>query len=246
MDIISLVGLILTVVALLLAIFQQRSAGSQAKELKEIRHSMSTQFIGLFPEFVPEVVALIQSANREVLISYGQVTYAIFSYRQKWLDYKTALEHKLQEGVRVDLLCLDEKERKKHQLEQFFLAAQSWETALNDANFRARLEIFAPLYASKRPKDLDIETFLNALEEQQKKSLMEDFKNAEKLAVSFPFAVHSWIVDGSRAIFTVPNFAEGPTEIGFSTTDLRLIQALTSIHIRNKKIQDDIQKRNAA
>jgi phosphatidylserine/phosphatidylglycerophosphate/cardiolipin synthase-like enzyme len=142
MDIISLIGLILTIVALALALFQQRSANAHAKGLKEIRHSMSTQFIGLFPEFIPDVVRLIQSAKQEVLIAYGQVTYGIFSYRQMWLEYKTALEHKLQDGVPVDLLCLDEKEREKHQKEQFYLASNSWEEAINDSQFKARLENF--------------------------------------------------------------------------------------------------------
>jgi hypothetical protein len=242
MDIISLFGLILTVAALILAFYQQRSANSQTKELSEIRHSLSTQYIGQFPDYIPNVVSLIQSARKKVLIAYGQVTFGIFSYREKWLEYRAALEQKLHEGITIDLLCLDERERRNHQVEQFSLTSKSWEEKLNEPQFKMRLEIFAKHYTPNKTGNVDRETFLSVLEHQQKKSLEDDFTTAIKTEVSSPFAMHFWIVDGSRAIFTVPNFAEGATELGFFTSDARLIKALESIHTRSKIRQVNIQK----
>ncbi len=240
MDIFSLLGLnILAIVALILAVYQQQSARSQTKELKEIRLSLSTQYIGQFPDYIPNVVSLIQSAKTEVLIAYGQVTFGIFSYREKWLEYRTILEQKLHEEKTVDLLCLDERERRVHQIEQFALATKSWEEKLNDPQFKERLDTFAKHYAPKQAENIDCEIFLSLLERQQKKALEDDFITAIKTEVSSPFAMHFWIVDGSRAIFTVPNFAEGPTEFGFLTSDTRLIQALRSIHTRYKRRHAD-------
>ena len=233
---ISLLGVnLLAVVALILAVYQERSAKKQITELKEIRLSLSTQYIGQFPDYISNVVDLIKSAKTEILIAYGQVTFGIFSYREKWLEYRTTLEQKLHEGKTVDLLCLDEKERRNHQIEQFGLTKKSWKEKLNDPEFKRRVDTFTKHYASEQTENMDGEILLNLLERQQKKSLEDYFRTAIKTEVSSPFAIHLWIVDGSRAIFTVPNFAEGPTEFGFLTSDTRLIQALRSIHIRQKR-----------
>jgi hypothetical protein len=242
MDIISLFGLILTVAALTLALIQQQSASSHTKELSEIRHSMSTQYIGQFPDYILNVVNLIQSAKKEVLIAYPQVTFGIFSNPEKWLEYKAVLEQKLHQGILVDLLCLDDKERRSNVMEQFSLSSKSWEEKLSEPQFKERLEMFAKYYVPKEAGNVDRETFINHLQHQQKKSLADDFTTAIKTEISTVFAMHFWIVDGGRAIFSVPNFAEGPTELGFLTSDTRLVQALRSIHARYKIRQINIQK----
>lgn len=236
MDFISLLGLnFLAVVALILAFYQQRSASRQTRELKEIRLSLSTQYIGQFPDYISNVVELIKSAKTEILIAYGQVTFGIFSYREKWLEYRTTLEQKLHEGKTVDLLFLNEKERKNHQIEQFGLANKSWKEKLDDPEFRRRIDTFAKHHTSTQTENMDCELFLSLLESQQKKALEDYFMTATKTEVSSPFAIHFWIVDGSRAVFTIPNFVAGPTEFGFLTSDTRLIQALLSIHVRQKR-----------
>lgn len=226
-SILSLFGLILTVAALILAFLQ-------TKELGEIRQALSTQYIGQFPDYIPNVVSLIQRAKKNVLISYGQVTFGIFSYPEKWLEYRNVLDQKLHEGVPIDLLCLDENERKNHQIEQFSLNSKSWEEKLNEPQFKEKFDIFAKHYILNKTEEIDRENFLNVLEQLQKKSLKDDFTTAIKTEVNSPFAMHFWIVDGNRAIFTVPNFAEGATELGFLTSDARLIKALESIHARYK------------
>jgi hypothetical protein len=102
--------------------------------------------------------------------------------------------------------------------------------------------MFAKYYVPKEAGNVDRETFINHLQHQQKKSLADDFTTAIKMEISTVFAMHFWIVDGGRAIFSVPNFAEGPTELGFLTSDTRLVQALRSIHARYKIKQINIQK----
>jgi hypothetical protein len=236
MNLISLLGVnFLAVVALILAIYQQRSASKQTSELKEIRHSLSTQYIGQFPDYISKVVDLVKSAKTEVLIAYGQVTFGMFSYREKWLEYRTTLEQKLNEGKTVDLIFLNEKQRRNHQIEQFGLAQKSWKEKLDDPEFKARMDTFAKHYATTQAEKMDSEMFLSLLELQQKKPLEDSFRTAIKTEASSPFAIHFWIADGSRAVFTMPNFVEGPTEFGFLTSDTRLIQALRSIHTRQKR-----------
>lgn len=241
MDIIALFGLILTVVALILSFLQLRSATTQTKELSEIHHSLSTQYIGQFPDYISNVVSLIQSAKKKVLIAYGQATFGAFSYREKWLDYRAAIEQKLHKEITVDLLCLDETERRNHQIEQFSISPESWETKLKETQFKENLDIFVKHYVPNQSGDIDYETFLNVLELLQKR-YMSELTTALITEVSFPFAMHFWIVDGSRAIFSVPNFVEGATELGFFTSDARLIKALESIHTRYKIRQHNIRK----
>jgi hypothetical protein len=228
------VGPMVTVLTVALSLIGFRSARSQVRELGEIRQSLSTRYIGQFPDYIPEVVDLIKTANKEILIAYGQVTFGLFSWREQWLEYRTALEQKLQEGITVDLLCLDDTQRKTHQMEQFSLDKMPWDQKINDAQFKERLQILEKHYSTKNVAHLDRDAFLAVLEDEQKRVLNNEFRTAIITEIDVPFAMHAWVVDSRRAIFTVPNFAEGPSELGFSTSDVGLIKAIESIHLRYK------------
>lgn len=232
MDIISLVALVLTIFALLLAIFQQRSANAHAKELNEIRNSLSTRLIGVFPEYLPDLVNLMNSANESILIACSIATYGHFSDRENWILYKAAIEGRRLKPVPIDLVILDEAGRKKLNEEQFSLNSKSWDEKLREPKFSSRLEIFSR-FSGHIP---DGAVFVSRLENEQKKALKDSFNPDTTIEISTPLAIHFWIVDENKAIFSVPKFSEGVDELGFFTSDIRLIQALQAIHNRYKRM----------
>ena len=53
------VGLGLAIVALIVAFWHIREIHATLKTLHDVQQSLSTRFIGQFPEFFPEIVALL-------------------------------------------------------------------------------------------------------------------------------------------------------------------------------------------
>ena len=68
-------NLLLTVTALALTVIALFISFRQTRDLDKIRRSISTQYIGEFPDYIPEITALIERARKEVIIFCDFPTY---------------------------------------------------------------------------------------------------------------------------------------------------------------------------
>ncbi|MEW6130920.1 MAG: hypothetical protein AB1757_28070 [Acidobacteriota bacterium] len=255
---VEILGLVLAVLAFVVGIWhlreirqvisEARNQTSEAKShttaLDEVRRSLSTRYIGQFPEYFPEVVAFLEHAKREIEIFCDYPAYGSFSDPINWLAYRQALERKIQqEEVRVNITCLNETSRNKSVIEQFFKPAQTWEEWKQDSGNAKRLEKYLSLHGGAPGfEDLTREYFLEMLKKDEKRTLEVVLAGAKIREIDSYVPLYFWIVDRNSAVFAIPSFSERAIEYGFSTTDQKLISAFEDMRDRYHRDIDSSTK----
>lgn len=226
MDVIGVISLVLAVLAMIVALWHVHSIHEAAKRLDDVRRSLSTRYIGQFPEFFPEIVSLLKSAKREIVIFCDFPAYACFSDPHTFLEYQHTLQRKAQhEEVRVIFTCLGSTYRSKGVQDQFFSSSQEWDEWKRDPNIEKRLCHFLSFRRGVPTIDeLGMDQFLELLERIEQRTLEETFASAQVREIDAYIPVYFWLVDGMNAVFAIP--ADKTLEYGFSTTDQKLISAL--------------------
>ena len=108
----TLVALLLTVTALFVAVRQLRQGREMAKILKDLSQSVSTEYVGAFPEFMPMIVKLLGMAEKKVKIMCDIPAYGNYSNHKEYLRYFAALADLNAREVHVRLtVYTEEKER---------------------------------------------------------------------------------------------------------------------------------------
>ena len=205
----------------------KNTAADQIAELQTIKQSLSTRYIGVFPEYYPKIIELIEGADNKIFIICDFPCYAGFSDRKNWLRYKHALERKAAEGKKIRLICFDETLRREVLQEQFFTANANWEEWKEIAANKMRLQALIASYPKESLEQLTKDRFLEMLEGEEKLALVDTFRKAEvtETGISMPF--YFWLIDERRAIFAIAGMGE--EEHGFSTIDQQLINAFTNM-----------------
>lgn len=217
---------VLTVVALLLALIQMFEARLQAKKLKDVKESLSTRYIGPFPEFLPQIVTMLQQANRKIVISCDCPSYGIFSHHRAWRDYVKTIEEKMDNNVKVSLTCPDSNMRDHFNREQFAKEGEDWDYWKKSKPIADRLSIILPSRLPETNIDsLTRESFLRMLEKADLEMLTGAFARAEKHEIPMFVSMFFWIIDDSQAIFSFSTMSEQNSEHGFYTVDMKLISA---------------------
>lgn len=147
----SLVGTVslwLGIIALIIACIQFRDAHKQAKLMESqsnalgfVTQSLTTRYIGPFPEYLPQVADLIETAKVELRIITGNPVPAYFSAPNVFMNYSHAIERKVRSGVDVTMTCMDQSQRLKRLKLQFPTSQEAWEAWL--PVHRGEVETFA-------------------------------------------------------------------------------------------------------
>jgi hypothetical protein len=208
----------------------------QTTNLEEVRQSLSTRYLGHFPQYYPGIVELLKRAKREIIIFCDFPAYGSFTDQNSWIDYKQTLERKIhQEEVRVSLTCLDAERRTKSVREQFFATNQDWNDWKIDTGNREQLKAFLKTHCFKQDLEhLDKEEFFTMVEKDEIRALEETFATADVRKLDTYVPLFFWLIDGISAIFSIPSTSE--IEYGFSTTDQKLISAFTDMRRRYRDV----------
>jgi hypothetical protein len=83
-------GLLLTIVGLVLSIVALMAARQQTTDLKLISNSLSTRYLGQFPDYFPDVIDVIKSANKELKLVCTIPIHGVCSKRDGWLLVRAA------------------------------------------------------------------------------------------------------------------------------------------------------------
>jgi len=226
----TVIGLFLTAIALGLSVWQTLAARTQARDLDKVRRSLTTRFIGEFPDYLPEIVALVKRARKEVIIFCDFPTYGYFSDHSNWLNYRHAIDDKLNQDVKVSLTCPNKRRRLEFNKEQFAKEGEKWEAWRQEKKTIERLRMILPSHTEIA--DLTRDGFLKILENADQKMLKETFARAEKHEIDIFMPTFFWIADSNEAIFTFSTYSEDASEYGFYTLDQKLISALKNIRER--------------
>ncbi len=241
------VGLILAVLAFIVGLVhvieirrvmtRAKSQADQAKShtdaLEEVRRTLSTRYIGKFPEYYPEIVTLIERARNRIVIFCDFPAYASFSDPDTWLNYHQALQRKLlKEDIPVELTCLNETSRRRSVEEQWFGSGNTWENRMKDSTFSKKVqELLATHGKDAKTDSLTQDDFAEILEHDERNAL-DDLRTATIREIDGYMPIYFWLIDDISAVFTMPSFSEKATEYGFSTTDQRLLAALQEMRDR--------------
>lgn len=225
---ISTIGLIATIIALVLSLKQLRQAHCQTRELEGIGRSLSTRYVGKFPAFLPELVSLIESAERDLVIFCDFPAYARFSDPQRWLEYRQVLERKNRHnGFKLNFTCFDRQHRLIESRAQFGVTPETLEEWRRDTAHREMLQGLVNEYRVVATiEDVDPGTFLELLERADTQVLDQVLTPPAMVRELPVIPLFFWIADGKEAIFAFPS---GGSEYGFRTIDSQLISAFLDL-----------------
>jgi hypothetical protein len=234
-EIFTITSLVLAIVALIFATIQTIEARKQTKSisiqhsaLQEISGSLSTQFIGPFPDFLPMVNKLVTEAKKEIIIVNTIPTPGYFSAPRVWIDYRHAIEQKIHEGVSVEIFCMNNNRRMMRMRKQFPDSAEHWKEwskeHSDDIKFFLKHTFPDQLFES-----LDHASFLNLLLEIQRRVLTDVYNGATVREIDQDVAVQMWIVDNTQALFVIQTLPPVGVGYGLITSDPLFVVALRAM-----------------
>ena len=227
------IGLVLTVVALALAVWQTWAANRQARALLLISNALSTKYLGTFPEYMPYVGNLIERAKRELLIICTMPTHGVFSVHEMWLSMKHAIEMALLPDHKVMVSCVfaNAATRRTFLEAQFRVAKADWSTWRSNPANASRLQYFLKKFGRGGDiQELTFDGFLNLFDSAANEEFTTTYKGAEVLEVNYRPPLYMWVVDGKEAIFGISTTTPSYIAEAFWTADARLINALINMH----------------
>jgi len=203
--------------------------------LRQVRETLSTRYLGKFPEFLPQIVDTVQSSHDRLTIFCDFPGYGAFSDPANQTRYIHAIEEKrLKPHFSVDLTCMDYEHRHAYVNEQF--ASKEWDVWDRDPQKRKRVAEFCDAHGIPRKSIQTRAELITAIEGVGLETLRHTFLNSahevpEKLPIYF------WMADDRKsAIFSIPAVSTGAVEYGFATSDRDLMNAL--LEVRNRYIRD--------
>ncbi len=236
------IALIITVIALGLALWQLKSAHVQVLKLDEIQKALSTRYLDEFPAYLPHIIEIISNAKKEVTIVCDVPAFAGFIDSANWLHYRQIIERKIHEGVTIDLICYNGNKRCQIHSEQFAQARENWNHWIKDPKIFSKLETFLRNSVSEKNIDnLTYQDFEDMIENLHKSAIQYSFSGARIYEVEIDLTNYFWIVDKNKALFAIPTYSKpkhGFLTYGFVTSDPRFISALISLKERYKNLTD--------
>ena len=211
---------------------QAAKLDAQAAKLEETQRSLSTRYIGEFPEYLPLIVSLIKQAQKEVLVFCDIPAYGHFSDYTNWLEYRYVIE-KQSGKIPVSLTCLNKEWRNKTHDEQFTEKELAWDEWKKEAKIREQLQRYLQINSrSVNVETLSKQEFADMVEETDNQMLSGVFATCDIMEVAAYIPLYFWLVDKKEAIFTIPSYSNKHSEYGFFTSDPRLISAFIEMKER--------------
>ncbi|MGD1278550.1 MAG: hypothetical protein ABR964_15160 [Tepidisphaeraceae bacterium] len=231
-DVITVVGLVLAVVALVLA-------WKQLRDLQRVQNSLSTRYIGQFPEHMDEVVKLVKSAKRNLTIVCDVPAYCSFTRPELGLAYKQALEgKKYQAGFKtLRFICLSDREIDAFHHEQLDPDTTDDKWPEFKKHFDTQLNFLIRDYGSAETfESLTREQFFNLVMTAHKSMMAGVLQRWHPGRFDTTMPIYFWIADDFRGVLAIPVLADGVTEICFATNDQQILKALMGLYSRlNRK-----------
>lgn len=228
----TLAGLLLTIAALGLAIYQVHQAKQQSRGLRShearlegIAESLSTRYVAPFPHYLPMVTEVIERAEHDILVVNANPTPAYFSAPLLWDEYRRAIASRIHSGVSVTLVSATEGQRLQRMHDQFGMDAPGW-AAWRRAN-KSLLRLFlAQQYPTVDENQLELTNFHEMLVDTQTRLASELFGPATTLETDCTMTLQAWVCDLKEAVFTIETTAENSLSHGLYTSDPKFVAAL--------------------
>jgi len=214
---------------------------SQSKKLIDIYSSMSTKFIGKFPHQFGEIIELIKTTKKELVIVTDFPAYGCISNPSKFAEYINTLSNLLTvKKVKVTLICYNREKQLEYLKLQFNIKEPS---KLIDMKDLKKAKLFAQEF--NLPK---LNTY-NDLFEQLLNKNFEVFKLFEQKGqdvyqTGLHLPMFFWLIDESnQSIFSLYVHAKKSVEISFITEDIYVLKHLLDSAKAIKENNDKTKKK---
>jgi hypothetical protein len=220
----------LAVFALGLSAWQLYAARSQTNALKQISQSLTTRYLGQFPDFYDNIIEIVSAAKTSVKTIYDLPAYACFSRTEEWLQFDHQLTLLSQRGIDIKIGFYADAQRRRMLREQFhYDSPKSWEAWRQRSDVSVKMEKFRRLYAEQNVDIEDQEDFLLLLDNVHDQTAKRFEVLHRGVSISSLISIYAWIVDENVAIFVLPSYTGGLSEYGFITNDARVVAALSNM-----------------
>jgi len=231
-NLLTVVGLALTLIAFLTAIYQVWQTISQSRRLTQheqalgtIAESLSTRYLGPFPEYLPTVTSIVGRSKSDILIVNDNPTPAYFSAPLSWIEYRHAIATKMHSGVAVTLISLNDRQRLRRMQDQFTIDGAEW-SAWCKSNSHLIQTFLAQQYPANAGEPLELARFLQMLVETQARLCAELFGPASRIEIDSVVTLQVWIIDKREAVFSIETTNEHSLSHGLYTSDPKFVAAL--------------------
>ncbi len=203
-----------TIAALLAAGWQLWESRKSTTELSRIKDSLTTRFLGHFPNYNNDIAEIIKRAKSEVVILCDVPGYGVISDPLAWSRIVESIQWALSKGISVRIHAYDDAHIRDMLREQGF-------EDLDEERFRKRVGIQTETFTPEQALEASV-----AL---HKSIILRDFAECDVVRIDHKIPLYFWMIDGREAIVSIPTYAEGITEYGFCTSDRSLLTALHSM-----------------
>lgn len=239
MDILGVVGIMITVIA-------AAEACEQKREIEEIRDSLPTHHLSKFPNHLEDIIDLIGSAKKELLILTDCEDYGSFSHPEAHDKLIEAIKIcgvrlKNKSGVEIRICGRPAVLSRSSEFWEKWLDAQyggqAWEDLLKYEPFRRCLERFCN-HNNKGGHDYDFDydtatpvLFEKLMLKKQDyvKTVLGDYVTIRKPYEDLQYmpSIFFWMIDQQKAVFLLSNTGDETQGIAFYTRDAMIIDILS-------------------
>lgn len=216
-NIFELASLLLAVLAILFAVLQYLDSKRLEAHITQIAQSMSTAYVGEFPNNIKEINRVVSNAKKELDIVADVPGYGQYSRPKESDDYiQTLLNLRPQADIRM--LIYDEPSAKASRKRQF--ASQEFAKLTTTSEFKHYFEDVWPTL--EKPKNK--EEFMEDLQQKQndyEKLLLQKHINIRRFTGRLMFNL--WLQDHAEAILSFEHNAKDETQVSFRTRDGNMI-----------------------
>src|SRR5262249_29515436 len=145
--------------------------------LERVANELPTRTIGKFPDFVPQIVELLRSAERSITIHCDAPAYCIISDYGNFDKYSGIIRDKLASSLSVRMICLNKQAREKVNRIQF----HDWNGWITGGDRTRQVQDFVDRHfpGCGPVPQLSLDQFIPLLERTDQEVLAQTFYRAE-------------------------------------------------------------------
>tara|TARA_B100000678_G_C18090823_1_gene454679 strand:+ start:126 stop:845 length:720 start_codon:yes stop_codon:yes gene_type:complete len=232
LDVLEVLAPPITIIALILAIWQTGQSITATRELASIKKSLSTQFLGDFPSFNDDIADLLSSAKVSILIFCDLPGYGLISKPNSWHEISSIIEKK-SKNTRINCeLTVYDPNRIEQMLTIQIKKEGGAKSLFSDPEFGKK----AQAGLAKVGEVVTPENYLELSLRKHEEILDYIFTSCDVKRTDKEMPFYFWMIDEREAIISIPTYSDKVSEYGFRTRDLSFINALLDIR---KKVRED-------
>jgi hypothetical protein len=221
----------ISILAIIFAFRQESTSDRTLQNVRDIAGSMSTSFVGIFPDTLEEITDLVDGSRDSLKILVDYVGYGHYSTPETHSKYMSALESAKRRGVNIDILIYD-VQTALDQTFQFQWNTEGLESELRSERFVNYFNVHPGLPKPESPEEFL--RFVCGREAIFQRNLLTLGVCITQIRNHSPLFM--WVRDSKEAIFafSVSTQEDKYKELTFRTRDAWLISTFISMLQRTK------------